>query len=83
MSTNQMYSPLAALSPVFLAFLYPNSKYGHRYPIGIMDVIDNFKHRELREYYQKWYTPKNQCVIVVGDIDIDSIESKIKQLFGT
>ena len=66
-----------------LPFLYPNSKYGHRYPIGIMDVIDNFKHRELREYYQKWYTPKNQCVIVVGDIDIDSIESKIKQLFGT
>ena len=48
-----------------------------------MDVVDNFKHQELRDYYQKWYNPQNQCVIVVGDIDINSIEFKIEQLFGS
>ena len=37
-----------------LPLLYPNSKYGHRYPIGLMDIVDNFKHQELRDYYEKW-----------------------------
>jgi zinc protease len=46
-----------------------------------MDVVDNFKHDELRAYYEKWYNPENQCVIVVGDIDVERTETKIKDLF--
>ena len=61
--------------------LYPNSKYGHRDPIGLMEIVDHFKHQELRDYYEKWYNPENQCVVVVGDIDVDDIESRIKRLF--
>ena len=34
--------------------LYPGSKYGVRYPIGLMSIIDNFKTKELRNYYEKW-----------------------------
>ena len=62
--------------------LYPGSKYGLRYPIGLMSVIDNFKPKELRDYYEKWYHPQNQGIIVVGDIDIDHTEAEIKKLFG-
>lgn len=65
-----------------LPVLYPNSKYGYRLPIGLMDVVDNFKHEELRAYYEKWYNPENQCVIVVGDIEVDRIEARIKELFS-
>ena len=65
-----------------LPILYPNSKYGCRLPIGTMDVVDNFKHEELRAYYEKWYNPENQCVIVVGDIDVDRTENRIKDLFS-
>lgn len=65
-----------------LATLYPDSRYGHRYPIGLMSVIDNFKPEELRAYYQKWYRPDLQGIIVVGDIDVDKVEAKIKQLFS-
>lgn len=63
--------------------LYPGSKYGHRLPIGKMEVVDSFSHKELRDYYEKWYNPENQCVIVVGNIDIERTESKIKDLFST
>ena len=66
-----------------LPILYPNSKYGHRLPIGLMEVIDNFNHKELRDYYEKWYNPDNQCVIIVGNIDVDKTEAKIKDIFGT
>ncbi len=65
-----------------LPALYPGSKYGQRYPIGTMEVIDNFKPQELRDYYEKWYHPTNQGIIVVGDVDVNHIEAKIKELFG-
>ena len=62
--------------------LYPDSKYGHRMPIGTMEIIDNFKPEVLRAYYEKWYRPDNQAIIVVGDVDVDQIEQKIKALFS-
>jgi zinc protease len=62
--------------------LYPNSKYGYRMPIGLMEIIDNFKPQVLRDYYEKWYRPDNQAIIVVGDVDVDRVEQKIKDLFS-
>lgn len=62
--------------------LYPGSKYGVRYPIGLMSVVDNFKYDALRQYYEKWYHPDNQAIIVVGDVDVDHTEAEIKRLFG-
>lgn len=61
--------------------IYPTSKYAHRLPIGIMEVVDNFPPQALRDYYEKWYRPDQQAVIVVGDIDVDRIEGKIKEMF--
>ena len=63
--------------------LYPNSKYGYRMPIGLMEIIDNFKPEVLRAYYEKWYRPDNQAIIVVGDVDVNQVEQKIKNLFGS
>lgn len=62
--------------------IFDGSKYGHRLPIGTMDVVLNFKHNTLRDYYNKWYYPDNQCVIVVGDVNPDSIEAEIKRLWS-
>ena len=62
--------------------LYPGSKYGKRMPIGLMSVVDNFKYNEIRDYYHKWYRPDNQAIVVVGDIDVDRTEAKIKEMFG-
>ena len=61
---------------------YPGSKYGERLPIGLMSVIDSFKPQTLRAYYQKWYRPDNQAIIVVGDVDVNHMEDKIKELFA-
>lgn len=62
--------------------LYPGSKYGLRMPIGKMEIVDNFKPEALRKYYKKWYRPDNQAVIVIGDVDVDRTEAKIKEMFG-
>ncbi len=64
-----------------LEALYPGSKYGRRMPIGLMEIVDNFPYQDLRDYYHKWYRPDNQALIVVGDVDVDHIETQIKELF--
>ncbi|MDE6403701.1 MAG: insulinase family protein, partial [Muribaculaceae bacterium] len=62
--------------------MYPGSKYGYRLPIGTMEVVDNFDPQVLRDYYEAWYRPDQQGIIVVGDIDVDRIENKIKEMFS-
>ena len=62
--------------------IYPDSRYGHRLPIGTMEVVDNFPHQALRDYYETWYRPNLQGIVVVGDIDVDRIEGKIKEMFS-
>lgn len=57
-------------------------RYGKRYPIGTMQVVDNFEHKELVDYYHRWYNPQNQAVVIVGDIDVDAYEKRIKELFS-
>lgn len=65
-----------------LPVMYKDSKYGYRMPIGLMEVVDNFDPQVLRDYYETWYRPDQQGIIVVGDIDVDRIENKIKELFS-
>ena len=66
-----------------LEALYPGSKYGRRMPIGLMSVVDNFEPSSLRAYYEKWYRPDNQGIIIVGDVDLDYVEGKIKEMFSS
>ena len=65
-----------------LPVIYPDSKYAYRLPIGTMEVVDNFPYQDLRDYYEKWYRPDLQGIVVVGDIDVDRIEAKIKEIFS-
>ena len=77
-STNAMMRMYEKALPT----LYPESKYAYRLPIGIMEVVDNFPYQALRDYYEKWYRPDQQGIVVVGDIDVDKIEAKIKKIFS-
>ena len=75
-------SPVMRMLYRCLPTLYPGSKYGERLPIGLMSVIDNFEYQALRDYYEKWYRPDNQAIIVVGDVDVDRTEAQIKKMFS-
>ena len=62
--------------------MFPGSQYAKRDVIGDTAVINNFSYEALRSYYKKWYGPDLQAIIVVGDINVDEIEQKIKNLWG-
>ena len=61
--------------------IYPNSPYGHRMPIGTDEVIMGFDHEALRAYYHKWYRPDLQGIIIIGDVDVNLVESHLKSIF--
>ena len=61
---------------------YPGSQYAKRDVIGDTAVIKHFAYQTLRDYYHKWYRPDQQAILVVGDIDVDKIEAKIKTMFA-
>ena len=61
--------------------IYPNSPYGHRMPIGTEEVIMGFDHEALRAYYHKWYRPDLQGIIIIGDVDVNVVESHLKTIF--
>jgi len=65
-----------------LPVIFADSKYADRMPIGKMEVVENFPYQTLKDYYHKWYRPDLQGIVVVGDIDVDLVEAKIKTMFA-
>ncbi len=59
------------------------TRYGERLPIGLEDDIKSVSIDDLKDYYNKWYRPQNQAVVVFGDVDVKQMEAKIKATFGS
>ncbi len=59
-----------------------HSVYANRLPIGTEEVLKNFKHEEIRKFYQDWYRPDLQALIVVGDVNVKEVEKLIKNMFS-
>ena len=66
-----------------LPYIYGDTHYARRTLIGGEEQLKTFKYESLTNFYKKWYQPHNQAVIVVGDVDVDKVEQKIKDLFGS
>ena len=66
----------------YVKVLLQGSKYTKRDVIGSMDVVKNFKYDTLRKFYHDWYRTDLQAIAIVGDIDVDAVEQKVKDLFS-
>ena len=60
--------------------LFKGSIYERRNLIGYLDGLQSFDQQALVNFYKKWYRPELQTIVVVGDIDVDYIENKLKEL---
>ncbi len=65
-------------------YVYGDCKYKTAYQdlIGSEETLKTFKPETLVDFYHTWYRPDKQALIIVGDIDIDVVEAKIKALFA-
>ena len=62
--------------------LFKGSLYEQRNLIGYLDGLKSFDQQALVNFYKKWYRPEYQALVIVGDIDVNQIESKIKALMA-
>ena len=65
-----------------LPYLYGDTHYARRTLIGGEEQLKTFKHESLTNFYKTWYQPDMQAIIVVGDIDADAVEAKIRTIFS-
>ena len=66
----------------YLPVLFKNSRYAERLPIGKKEIIENADYETIKRFYHDWYRPDLMAFIVVGDIDVDETEKKIKEHFN-
>ena len=62
--------------------LFKGTLYEHRNLIGYLDGLQSFDQQALVNFYKKWYRPELQALVIVGDIDVDQVEAKIKTLMA-
>ncbi len=63
-------------------YLY-KSHYADRLPIGKKEILENFKPDVIRKFHKDWYRPNLMALVVVGDINVDEVEKKIKANFSS
>ena len=66
-----------------LPYYFGDTHMSRRSLIGGEEQLKTFKHESLVNFYRKWYNPDMQAVVVVGDFDVDMMEQKIKNTFGS
>lgn len=62
-------------------FLYPDTMITERNPIGTVEVIETAPREAFQAYYTDYYTPSRAMLVVVGDVDVDAVEAKIRDGF--
>ena len=65
--------------PVLLA----GSRYADRLPIGTPEVLQNFKHERLTQFYKDWYRPDLMAVVAVGDFEVKDVEALVRKHFAS
>jgi zinc protease len=77
-------------SPVQMALrVFPQYIYGkdHAYGLpftgtGYEESVQNISKEDLLNFHQTWIRPNNSTLVVVGDITLDEVESKLEDLFS-
>ena len=67
----------------YFPVILKDSRYAIRSPIGTKENLDTFKYETVKKFYKDWYRPDLEGVIVVGDVNVDSVEQLIKAHFST
>lgn len=45
-----------------------------------MNIIINFEHESLLDFYRKWYRPNLQAIVIVGDFNVDEMEQRVRKI---
>lgn len=61
--------------------MFAGTPYAHD-PLGTRESFDATTGAMLRQFYEKWYTPADTILVIVGDVDAASTLATIKKMYG-
>lgn len=74
-------NPRAKAYEQFKSVSYQNSHY--KQPIiGTMQTLNQIRLKDLKQWYQKWYSPNNAILVIVGDVETNPTLDLVKQYFA-
>ncbi len=73
--------PRARFFEAFNATVFQTSPY-RRPVIGWMSDIQALRPQDVRDFYQRWYTPVNAAVVVAGDVDVERVRVLAERIYG-
>lgn len=76
------YNVSQRLSDAIAPAIYNNARYAHRNVIGSQEILQQFKAKDVQRFYDTWYRPNLQFVAIIGDINADAWEAKVKAVLG-
>ncbi len=65
-----------------MAFFAAGTRYPDRFPIGSMAVLETVSADSIRGFYEKHYRPEKATLVIVGAIDVTTVEAAIRARFG-
>ncbi|WP_456102820.1 M16 family metallopeptidase [Prevotella sp.] len=68
-----------AIAPV----VYNHAGYATHNVIGSQKILETFKQKQVKQFYDKWYRPNMQFVAIIGDVDINQVEKDVQAVFKT
>lgn len=71
-----------ALQKEFYPKLFNHSRHSDRHAIGKLAVLERITAEELQRFYQDWYQPRNMAIVIVGDIDVEDMDCRVKNTFS-
>lgn len=74
-------TPVRRFFNAYYDFLYPDTTVTARDAIGVPEVIETAGPEPFQRYYDSFYTPQRAMLVVVGDIEADAVEDRIRNGF--
>ncbi|HAX18777.1 MAG TPA: peptidase M16 [Hydrogenophaga sp.] len=74
-------SPRARMFEALNAMVFQASPY-RRPVVGWMSDLDAMTPQDVRDFYQRWYTPSNAAVVIAGDVDALQVHAMAERIYG-
>lgn len=64
-------------------YIYGDTRFSHRDLLGSEEFLHSFSPQLIRDFYQRWYRPDLQSIVIVGDFNVDEMEAKLKKVMAS
>ncbi len=61
--------------------MFPTTNYG-RTIIGWEDDFNKLTKKDLQEFYNKWYTPNNAKLFIIGNVNVKEVKKLVSSYYG-